>query len=230
MAVDDIYRLTTSATGQGSVYQNVLHLRVVNENPVTAAMFASVATAWQTVWTPTQPNTVTWTGWSAIQEWGSGMAIDAPNCNRTGGQQFADVMTGNGSQTGQEMLPPQCSWVITWLTGFAGRRKRGRSYGFGLVESIQADGQWSSTAMSTMTTRLNTFIALYRYPNGTSPDFQLTVWSERTASGCVPATPPARGHVQVDVPHPELASTPVTSYTSRPTVYSQRRRTRGVGR
>lgn len=230
VAVDDTYRVTINAAGQSSVYQNTFAVRMESEPDPTAANFITLVTDWLTCFKPGQILTYVYTDWQATQLWGSGMTIDSPNCIRLGGRQLGAVLTGQAGTNGADGLPPQAAMVVTWITGFTGRRKRGRAYVGGQSEANQVEGQWIGTYQTTQAAALAVFLGKYASPSGTDPTFTLGVWSERTASGCVPATPPSTGHVQIDTPHPELAFTPVTSAVMRPVVYNQRRRTRGVGR
>lgn len=230
MAIGDVYRLTISGTGQGSLYQNVIAVKMKNATDPTAPQFTTLATDFITIYKPDQNSNFAWTDWAALQLWGSGMTIDTPHCKRLGGKTLAATLTGQAGTGGSEGLPPQAAHVTTLITGFAGRRARGRVYAPAQVEPNQTDGLWLSTYNTRMQTAWNVFSAKYFKDTGTSPDFKLGVWSERTASGCIPATPPNKGHVQVDTPSPDTAFSDVTGFTIRPVVYSQRRRTRGVGR
>jgi hypothetical protein len=230
MAVDDVYRVTITATGQGSIYQNVYAVQAKFPGDPTTAQFSNFVSQAAAIWTPVQATSVVYTEWTALQLWGSGMTVVANECRRDGARQFGDVISATAGAVPGEALPPQSAAVITWTSGFSGRRRRGRTYGFGLAETVQADGLLTSSVLTGLNTRLVTFTNLYKDDTGTSPDWTLVVWSERTASGCIPGPKPPGGHIQVDPPHPELATTPVKGYVMRPTVYSQRRRTRGVGR
>ena len=230
MAIGDVYRLTISGTGQGSLYQNTITVKTKNAADFTAPQFNTLATDFITIYKPDQNSNFSWTDWSAIQLWGSGMTLDTPKCTRLNGKTFAATLTGQAGTGGSEGLPPQAAHVTTLITGFAGRRRRGRIFAPAQVEPNQTDGLWLSTYNTRLQTAWNVFSAKYFKDTGTSADFKLGVWSERTASGCVPATPPNKGHVNIETPNPDGAFTDVTGFTIRPVVYSQRRRTRGVGR
>jgi len=230
VSIDDVYKVTVNATGQSSVYQNTFHVRMKAEPPPDVTNFATLVTDWITCFKAGQIITYLYSDWQAVQQWGSGMTIDTPKCVRLGGLSFGQVLTAQAGTNGADGLPPQAALVITWLTGNTGRRKRGRAYLGGQSEGNQVEGNWLAAYQTSQGTALTTFLNKYKVSTGTDPTFTLGVWSERTASGCIPATPPAKGHVNVDTPHPELAFTPVSSAVMRPIVYSQRRRTRGVGR
>jgi hypothetical protein len=230
MAVDDVFKVTISSTGQGSVYQNTYHVRMKTEPPATEALFATFVTDAIAMVRSYQVSTISYTQWEAVQQWGAGMVLGPETCQRSGGLAFGAGLSGLPGISISEGLPPQAALVLTWITGFAGRRRRGRTYVGGQPETVQNDGLWMSTHITDMTTKLNAFLAIYKVTTGTSPNLTLGIWSERTASGCVPGPRPPGGHVSVDTPHPELAFTPISSGVVRPTVYSQRRRTRGAGR
>lgn len=230
MAVDDVYKLTVSAQSQNQLYQNTLYVRLKTEVSPIGGDFQTIVDAFKNLWQPAQHQSVTWTTWQAVQQAGSGITTIASECRRTGGLQFGGVLTAplSGAQNAYEALPPQCAMVSTILTGFTGRRKRGRWYGFGLTENDQSGGLWSGTVTTGVATRLNSFFSTYGV-GGSATGHTLGVWSERTATGCehVPGGPK---HNLVEQPHPELAFTPATVYALRSVVFTQRRRTLGVGR
>jgi hypothetical protein len=229
MAVDDIYRWAGTATMTNHTFMNTYAFRLkVATDPSEAAM-ATLAEDLKELIRPAQAPACSWYQWTLNQLWGNNMTILGSTCKRDGGKQFGGIFTGTltGGQVTTETLPPQCAAVVTLQTGLIGRRKRGRVYFFGLCEPDQTGGIFSSTFMTPMTTRLNTFMNKYRQ-GGTSPDFTLGVWSERIASGCIP-NPNGKGHIPQDSPHPEQAFQSVVGYTLRNIVYTQRRRTYGVG-
>jgi hypothetical protein len=229
MAVGDVFRVVITASAATHFYQNTYAVRMEVEPAPDASMFAAFAGDAVTLFANGQNQSCIYQSWSATQLWGTGMSIVASECRREGGLQFADVFTGRTGAQIVDALPPQCSLVLTINTGQTGKRKRGRIYAFNQLESNQVEGVWNGAFMTSQTAAANTFFNLYKHPTGTNPNLTLGVWSERTASGCVPALPPAKGHIPRDAPHPEQAFTPATSFTLRPIVYTQRRRTRGVG-
>lgn len=230
MAQNDIFRMTLSATFQNSVYMNTLTLRQKSTSDPTAADRLALADAWMGVNKPNQSNGINWTAWTLVQLWGTGVTPDSANCRRVGGLQYGGIFTPPtiGAISTGDALPPQSAMVVTLVTGFTGRRKRGRIYLFGYMEADQAAGTWIGTTMTGVGSRLSGFFNTYA-AGGTNAAFELGVWSERTATGCVPG-PNGKGHTVVDVPHPELAYTPVTGFTLRSIVYTQRRRVAGMGR
>jgi len=230
VATDDVYKLTVSATSQNQLYQNTLYVRMKTAVQPIAGDFQTTVDAFKNVWQPAQHQGVTWTTWQAVQQAGVGITVIANECRREGGLQFGGVLTAplTGGNAVSEALPPQCAMVATILTGFTGRRKRGRWYGFGFSETDQSGGLWGSAATTGIATRMNSFFSTYGV-GGSNASQLLGVWSERTATGCehVPGGPK---HNLVDAPHPELAFTPATIYALRGVVFTQRRRTLGVGR
>lgn len=230
MAVGDVYRLTILATLLGSTHMNTYAFRMKSTPDPTSADVDALAVDMAAIAKARQVSACTWNTWTLHQLWGSDMTTIQDECRRDG----AKILIGNfpaghnGSQVSTEILPPQCAEVVTLGTGIAGRRRRGRSYLFGFSEAEQQSGVWTSTNQSVIQGQLATVLGEYG-PAGTSPVFQLGVWSERRASGCwVP--PGQKKAVNVETPHPEDAFTAVTGFTLRSTVYTQRRRTLGVGR
>ena len=229
MATGDSYRVTFFGTCAGQQVMSTLAVGIKTAEPDDAIRL-TFANDWKNVFQPYQHPTGVWASYQFTQLWGPSMTINAPKCTRDGGQAFAGVLSPPlaGALGLNQALPPQCAMVITMATGLVGRRRRGRSYMFGWGEQDQDNGTWNSTIMGQVSANLTTFFNKYK-SGGTSTSFVLGVWSERLASGCVPG-PGGKGHTQVDTPHPEQAFTPVTEYRLRPVVYTQRRRTIGVGR
>lgn len=230
MAVDDIYRLTTMATFASHQLMNTFAVRMKSSPDPTEADITTLANAIKEAFRAQQASAVTYTSWSFSQLYGGGVTVVQDECRRTPGLQMAGLFTGTlgGSMSAGDVLPPQCALVWTVLTGYAGRRRRGRSYTFGWPESAQAGGVWTNAVITASKASLTTLVGLYGV-SGTDPQFQLGVWSERTASGCVP-NPSGKGLINVETPRPELAFMRMTGYTVRDVVYTQRRRTLGVGR
>jgi hypothetical protein len=229
MAVGDSYRITTQASFNLNNYQNTWAvIRLTASNP-TQTEFQNFANDVKELYRPSQTAQIVYTQWGARQLWGLNMEVDRPGCKRINGLVFSGVFSGSltGGNGPAQALPPQSAMVSTLVSGIAGRRKRGRVYAFGWTEDDQSAGIWDSALLTTQNTRWTTFLAKYS-ATGTDPVWQLGVWSERIASGCV--VDRATGdHVNVDVPSPETAFTPVIAQTLRPTVFTQRRRVRGVG-
>lgn len=230
MAVGDQYRLTVLATFLGSTHMNSLAFTMKSSPDPSVSDVSTLAVATANIFRNQQSTLCTWQSFTFHQLWGSGMTPIQDECRRDGAKviigNFPAGQSGTGGAT--DTLPPQCSMVVTIGTGIAGRRRRGRIYGFGMLEASQVNGSWSSGVRTAMITNLNTYFALYG-PAGTDPQFQLGVWSERRASGCW--VDPSTGKLtNVETPHPEDAFTAANGYTFRDIVYTQRRRTLGVGR
>lgn len=230
MPAGDAFKVSIQATGQNSIYMNVLAIRQIGAVDLTAADIQVFADGWKDVFRPSQNQTLTWRSWRAVQVFGPTVDYTVKQCERVGGAAFEGNLTGTltGGEGPADALPPQSAFVITFGSGLIGRRHRGRVYSFGYGEIQQSAGTWIPSMLTTITTALNTWFNKYK-SSGTDPKIQLGIWSERTAFGCVwVGKPPVH---QVDEgPHPDLAFTPVTGYTMRNTVYTQRRRALGVGR
>jgi hypothetical protein len=190
----------------------------------------TLANACKELFRTSQMAEVKYTNWTFSQLYGGSVVPVQDECRRTPGLQLAGNFSGTttGAISSGEGLPPQCALVWTMLTGYAGRRRRGRSYVFGFSEAAQGNGLWTTTITNAAATALTTFVGLYGV-SGTDPQFQVGVWSERTASGCVP-NENGKGLRNIETPRPEVAFMRMTAYTVRPIVYTQRRRTLGVGR
>jgi len=230
MAVDDVYKLTVNAQAPGGVFQNTYAFKVKSVPDLTQANFQTLADLTKEIWRPNQRSTTTYTSWRATQVRGGTVSYPGGGCDRTGGLFFEGSFTGTvqGGLSG-DVLPPQCSMVVTLNTGVTGRRYRGRIFGFSQVELNQDDGVWIGTHITAMTTAWSNYL-LAVGNSGTNPNFQLGIWSERIATGCVPNPNPPPKHLHVEEGNPAAAFTNVASFTVRSIVYNQRRRTRGVGR
>lgn len=228
MAIGDVFRLTVKGRQSLSVRMNDLAVQYLVAEP-TAAARQTLADDFKEMWRPQQSSGVTYETWELRQLWGVGMTTLPTECKRDGGVVFGDALTAPlaGSALTTAVLPPQAALVVTLVTGAIGRRKRGRWYGYGYTEDLQNAGIWDPGFLTAQTALLTTFFGKYAI-GGTSPDYVLGVWSERTASGCTyTGSPPELENV--DTPAPEAAFTAVTGFTLRQVVYNQRRRTVNVG-
>lgn len=229
MPQNDVFRLTINATANQSVLMETIAVRQKSTVDSTPAERQTLADDFKELFRGGQYQTTIYTTWALRQLWGAGMTIDQPRCVRIGGVQYGGALTGTltGAVVSGDALPPQCAAVHTITTGFIGRRKRGRIYQHSLGENDQSSGLLSSSFLTNQGTRIGVFFGKY-FAGGTSTVFEVGVWSERTASGCVyRGDPPV--HTNIDTPHPELAYTPSNGATLRSIVYTQRRRTLGVG-
>lgn len=229
MPAGDAYKVSIQGSGQGSIYMNVLALRQIGAVDLVQADFQTFSDGFKDALKAQQSTGITWRSWRAIQVFGPNVDYTVRPCERVGGFAFEGNLTGvlAGSDS-QQALPPQSALVITLGSNLIGRRHRGRVYMWGLTEIAQDAGTWTSTVISALNTSFATWFNKYKEA-GTDPKIQLGVWSERTAFGCEwQGLPPT--HVQVDSPLPAQAFTPVSGYTIRGTVNTQRRRAVGVGR
>lgn len=122
---------------------------------------------------------------------------------------FTPVVGATGSG---EQLPPQSAIVLSWKTALKGRSFRGRTYLPGYGEIDQNAGVLGSSALTAANTIVTQMLAVYG-PTGTDANWQFGVIS-RIAAGVPRITP---------------IFTAVTSGAARSTVFTQRRRTLGVG-
>jgi len=230
MALTDVYKLVGDMTFATNRYQFTLALGSRLPGVPLQSDFQALADAFKEVCRPSQHNLLAYTTWEATQLWGPTMSINTPLCTRSGGLSFSGNFTAplTGAATGTEPAAPQLACVTTLMTGQTGRRKRGRNYMCGLTEAGQAGGLFDNAFLSPLQTAWTSFYSAYGALAVTG-SFFLGVWSERTATGCVPKVP-GPGHVVIDTPHPESAFTASNGFRIRPVVYTQRRRTLGVGR
>lgn len=117
-----------------------------------------------------------------------------------------------GSDITGDDLPPQSSLVVTWRTTLKGRSYRGRTYLPGWKESQQASGTWAANATTAASDWADEMMRLYD-GGAVNPNYQLSVVS-RYLNGVKRLTPVA---------------TAIVSRSTRSVVYTQRRRTIGVG-
>ena len=120
---------------------------------------------------------------------------------------------GDTLAAGGELLPPQSAMVVTLRTALAGRSYRGRFFLSGMGVLRQVGGTWTSAHVTGLSGVMASFFARYRETGGVYAHWGLVVISEQLNG----------------VPRVTPVGTEVTSYTVRPTVYSQRRREVGVG-
>jgi len=225
----DIYRLTIRGRQGNDLRMNQVAVRQLGADDPTEVEITGLANDFKDMFRNQQFSTALWLEWEYRQLWGPAMTTVTEECRREGGLVMNGALTGflAGDVTTGEALPHQCAMVVTLISGFAGRRKRGRWYGWGYPESAQADSLWGSAFTSGMNSSLAAFLAEYGN-EGTSTLFGAGIWSERTASGC--EYDPATGEREnVDPPAPLLAFTPLTNLILRPRVQTQRRRVPGVG-
>jgi hypothetical protein len=229
MAIDDVYQLQLHYTFAGQQLMNTLAFRMRTAPDPTNAMFLALANDFKDQWRPVQSFGVAWLTWQAQQVRGGTVSYTAKPCQRDGGRRLEGLLTGTltGDNVG-EALPPQAAVVTTLYTEFSGRAKRGRVYLGGLPESAQSSGIVTSGNVSTLQTSWDTQVAQYG-DTGSDPNFELGIWSMRTATGCIPNKNPPYGMIFTGVRDPAAAFTAVDRATVRNIVYSQRKRTVGHG-
>lgn len=113
-----------------------------------------------------------------------------------------------GAQGGQsgDALPPQTASLVSWRTGFVGRRNRGRTYLPAPVETVQSAGTLSAGMLTAMADFAVAAIALQDPANLGTAWFHLVIY------------------------HHDLGtSTDVNSYLVRSELATQRRRRLGSG-
>lgn len=121
-------------------------------------------------------------------------------------------VTLNGTGGSGDIVPLTSSPIISWRTGQAGRRKRGRSYLPPAEEANQDAGNLTSGAI----TELEAFAAAaLLVDTGEGDEFELVIFSPENLT----ASPPRSGTI----------ITPVTAAIVRSNMGTQRRRRQGVG-
>lgn len=229
MAIGDVWRLTLQSTFLGQIHQNTLFFECKTATDPTQAVMNALAIEVKDLHRTRQADIYKYERWKAVQVRGAGISYPPPKYQRVGGLFLEGNFTSNqnGTMIDTQQLPPQCAFVITLKSPNVGRSRRGRIYVGGLTESQQQGGTWDPATVTAFQTTWTAFMAKYVWPSGTSPDFSLAVWSETIATGN--KQKPGGGYEHVANPSPETAGTGVIAVVHRTTVYTQRRRTIGVG-
>lgn len=229
MAVDDAYKLDLFQSFLGQRVMNSLAFSRKAETATTQAECAALALDWKNFLIQFQAASLTHVSWRMVQLSGAGVTYSAVDCTREGGEAFEGAYTGTlvGAMAG-EALPPQCARVTTLMTGLVGRRRRGRFYQAGIIEGITQDGVFGSGEMATHQALWDAQLAQYS-PGGTDPTWSVGVWSQRIATGCEPSGAHPHNMTNVSTPNPTDAFRPVSVFRCRNIVYTQRKRTIGVG-
>ena len=230
MAVDDVYQLQLRSVYAGQQLMNTLHFRTKTAADPTPATALLLADDWKNAFRTAQVTTFNYSSWLLQQVRGGTVSYTNRPCLRDGGIRIEGAFTGAvaGAVVGDGM-PPQSAIVTTLSTGFSGRRRRGRLYLPGFQEQDQSAGQLIPGAVTFMQSLWATQMGKFG-PGGSNATWQLGIWSMRTATGCAPRGVPPWGMINVDPPDPAAAYLDVTTATPKAIVYSQRRRTIGVGR
>ena len=230
MATDDVYALQLHQVYAGQMIMNTIHFRTKTSTDPTQAVFQTLADDWMNTLKPRQVTHITYDHWLAQQVRGGTVTYNPAVCRREGGRRLeAGFTPPNVGLEVSDGLPPQSAWVTTLVTGFAGRSRRGRFYMSGIPENIQGQGLIAPASVSANQTIWNSLITEYGV-GGTSPTWELGVWSFTLASGCTARTSPPWGLEHTRTGDPAAAFTGVIGATVRNIVHSQRKRTIGVGR
>jgi len=229
MAEGDVYKLDLFQTYAGQRIMNSYHLARKTAGDPTQAECAALAADWKLHLQNHQVNTLQHTAWSVSQVAGDPVVYSTTECKRDGGLRFEGlhVAPTAGGNSG-EAMPPQSAIVVTLSTGFAGRSRRGRTYISGFVEAFQNEGQLTDAIVTAQQTNWDAQIAQYSAA-GTDPLWYLVVFSTTIAFGCRPGAVHPHTPEHFATPNPLGASFPVISTKVRKIVYTQRRRTIGVG-
>lgn len=203
MAIGDIWRFAFEGVLLGQSYVNVFHIKFLSVGATPAGATGIIDTDLYSLYVAARcTNDFHFSGIHGRQ-----LAVPAPTYD--GAYSLAGgVSTDN--------LPPQSALVATLRTGYAGRTKRGRLYLGGFSEALQVDGQWDASFVAAMQTYFDDMVAALGL-GGSNTDYQWGVWSRKLGG---------------EDPGPyNLAAgwTPISSVVVRPIVYTQRRRTIGVG-
>jgi hypothetical protein len=113
-----------------------------------------------------------------------------------------------------DALPPQIATIVTKRTGLIGRRRRGRSYIAGELETYNVLGALTAARQAARQAYWTAFLARYTAP-AAAAHWELGVWSPTTAGPAPPFS--------------VLAFQPCTSLFVQPNWGTQRRRRIGVG-
>jgi hypothetical protein len=149
---------------------------------------------------------------------------------------WEEVVVVDTSDTGDEMvelpltqpnpgllagdsLPNQNAVVVGLRTGTKGRRRRGRFYLPGIVETSSTDGMLTGAQLTAVQGLAQGVINFYG-PTGSETDYRAVVYS--------PPTPPFKPKVAPPV-HTDTIVTQITAHDIDEVIRTQRRRSIGVG-
>lgn len=203
MAQGDTWRIAMTGTLLGQQYVNIFHGQLISGAGDITGLVHALETD---LYTP------------LLASLGDAWSLSLARCTKMAYPEevFEHALSLVGAISVQEELPPQCSLVVTWRTGYAGRSRRGRTYLAGFTENNAANGEWGTGAVSLWQGYVDDFVAAYGL-GGTSADYQFGVWSEKLGHPTLTTYSVANGY------------RPITAGVVRPIVYNQRRRTIGVG-
>lgn len=203
MATGDIWRLAMQGSWNAQQYVNIWHIRFKSEAATPAGATAHILTNFYDLFKTADVSS----SWGLSIVHGRKLAVPA--------LLYEAAITSFGANAG-DMMPTQCAMVCTLRTGIAGRSRRGRLYLGGFLETAHADSAWSLVRTNAIQQYFDDLVAAIG-SGGSNPDYEWGVWS-RTLGGEDPG------------PYDLVAGfRPITEVVCRRTVYTQRRRTVGVG-
>jgi len=204
MSTGDVYKLAVQSnfTGTDQIV-NVFHYRQTDDSGPISNKALALITAWET---------------DAKAEYLACLSsritlekLEAKGVN--GSTEESEVnATDNGTGGAGDIVPLTSAPLISWRTGEAGRRKRGRSYMPPIEEALQDAGNLTSGAVDTYEdfTAVATEIS-----TGDGDDFEMVIYSPEDLT----ATPP----------RPGTLITKVTGAIVQSVMGTQRRRRQGSG-
>lgn len=231
----DVYELAIKQKYGGSDIYNVLHFQLKANLAAPQTSFQTLADDIKELLRVKQASALTYDSWKATQVAGSGVSYGLVNCRRSGGDFYEGNFTGTltGADTSAAPGPSFSAMVIALKSGVSGRSRRGQVYVGGLDANALDSSNRNNIAASYITawtTAINTFLGKYKYPGGTSPDFNWVIFSRFIASGCkyaIVANKPVLTHF--NAPDAVGCVVNVTSATPRTAVAPMNRRKLGRG-
>lgn len=208
MALDSVYRLRTIGTLRGQRVEFGVHLQQVSASGGPEDMLAS--------WAATiMPLVVAATG--AEVNWDGLIASDTSEA----GDESVDLgltQPNPGAITGDTM-PGQNAVVIQLRTGTKGRRRRGRFFLPGLVETGHTNGRITGAQQTAIQGLAQGLINTYG-PAGSETNYRLVVYSPEVLTFAPP---------KPKKPRPGTIITRITGTNIDEVVRTQRRRSIGTG-
>ena len=183
MATDDVYQLQILMTYAGQQIMNTLSFRTKAATAVDATVALALANDWKDAFRVQQVGTLSYRGWVLQQVRGGTATYPTGLCRRDGGARFEGSFTGTLVGSGVNPgMPPQSAIVTTLKSGLSGRRRRGRHYFAGWDRGNEDAGTVSGAFMTSLTALWAAQLVKFGVA-GTSPLWQLGIWSMRTATG-----------------------------------------------
>lgn len=235
LTAGDVYELAVRQSFGGSTLFNVLHFQLKGVPADPQASFQTLADDTKELLRVKQAAALTYVSWKATQVAGAGVTYNASNCRRSGGDFYEGNFTGTltGGDASGAPGPSYTAVVVSLKSGVSGRSKRGQFY-IGGIDANALDttnrNLLGATYATAWTTALATYNGKYKYPSGTSVDFNWVIFSRFIASGCkyvVTSGRPVLTHVQAGDAVASVVN--VTSATVRTALSPMNRRKIGVG-